>query len=262
MLIPAERRNAIYEILRSQGIVRVSALSARLNVSEITIRRDLELMEADGLLERTHGGAVFNQHIHLEPRYSEKHRTHQVEKRCIGAAASSLIEDSDTLFINSGSTTLQIFRYMSERQNLKIITSNMGAFLEIQPPDLDLIMIGGLYRPQSNSLVGELAMLCLQQVYAGKCFIGVDGISLKYGVTTPNVQEAAIARMMIERTRGLVVVVADHSKFGVVADFVTAPLEKVHVLVTDSGIHSEHVQSLQERGIRVLIAEAQQQKID
>jgi DeoR family fructose operon transcriptional repressor len=256
MLIPAERRNAIYEILRSQGIVRVSTLSDKLNVSEITIRRDLELMEAEGLLERTHGGAVFNQHIHLEPRYSEKHRTHQTEKRLIGAAAANLVEDGDSLLINSGSTTLQIFRHLVGRHNLKIITSNMGAFLEIQGLDLDLIFVGGAYRPQSNSLVGELAILSLQQVYASKCFIGVDGISLKYGVTTPNVQEATIARNMIERTRGLVVVVADHSKFGVVADFVTAPLEKVHVLVTDAGIHSEHIQSLQERGIRVVIAEA------
>lgn len=95
------------------------------------------------------------------------------------------MEDGETLLINSGSTTLQIFRHLAGRKNLRVISSNMGAILETQVLDLELILIGGIHREQSNSLVGPLAMLSLQQVYGSKCFIGVDGISRKYGLTTP-----------------------------------------------------------------------------
>lgn len=254
VLIPAERRRRISEALRTQGTVRVSDLSDLLRVSEITIRRDLEQLEAEGLLERTHGGAIYNQHIRLEPRYSEKHRAYTEEKRQIGAAAATLVADGSTVFINSGSTTLRIFTHLAGKKDVKVITSNMGAFLEAQEADLELMLTGGLYRPQSNSLVGPLAMLSLQQVFADQCFIGVDGISLKYGVTTPNAQEAELARTMIARTHGQVVVVADHSKFGVVADFVSAPLEQIDILVTDRATHPEHVYNLQEAGVQVIIA--------
>jgi len=255
MLIPAERRNRIHKILHDKGIVSVSMLSAALDVSEITIRRDLEQMEENGLLERTHGGAILNQRIHLELLYSEKHRAHPTEKRLIGKAAAALVEDNDTLLIHSGSTTLEIFRHLEDKRNVRIITSNMSAPLELQNSQVELQMIGGQFRPQSNSLVGPLAMLSLAQVHSSKSFIGVDGVSLKYGLTTPNIQEAEVARMMIERTRGEVIVVADHTKFGVVADFLSAPLEKIHTIVTDAQVNPEFVERLKALGIRMIIAE-------
>jgi DeoR/GlpR family transcriptional regulator of sugar metabolism len=257
MLIPAERRNRIYELLRTAGAVRVSTLSDSLGVSEITIRRDLETMEEQGQLERTHGGAILNRHIDLEPLYSEKHRAHQTEKRIIGAAAAELIEANETVLINSGSTTLQIFRHLGAKKNARILTSNMGAFLEMPAvSDVDLQLVGGAYRRQSNSLVGPLAILSLSQVMARKCFIGVDGVSLKYGVTTPNIQEAEVARTMVERTQGPVIILADHSKIGVIADYVTAPLEKVHTLVTDAQANPEFICNLEEMGIRVIVAKS------
>jgi DeoR/GlpR family transcriptional regulator of sugar metabolism len=255
MLIPAERRNRIHEILQLEGAVRVSQLSELLGVSDITIRRDLELMEENGELERTHGGAIQNRRIDLEPPYSEKHRARPAEKRAIGLAAAALVEDGDTLLIHSGSTTLHIFRHLAIKKNLHVITSNMSAFLELQNSSVDLQMIGGTYRRQSNSLVGPLAISTLRQVVARKCFIGVDGVSLKYGMTTPNIQEAEVAQAMIERTHGEVIVVADHTKFGVVADYLTAPLEKINTLVTSTGVNLEFVEDLRAMGIRVVTAE-------
>ncbi len=254
-MLPVERRNRILNLVRTEGVVRVNDLSETLDVSEITIRRDLEQLEVEGLLERTHGGAIFNQRIRLEPLYSEKHRTHQAEKRSIGMAAAGLVAAGDTLLVNSGSTTLQLFRHLALKPDIKVITSNMSAFLEVQGAALELLLVGGSYRAQSNSLVGPLALLSLQQVFAGKCFIGVDGVSLKYGMTTPNLQEAEVARTMIERTRGQVIILADHSKIGVVADFVTAPLEKVDILVTDAGVHPEYVDELRALGVEVIVAE-------
>jgi len=253
-LIPAERRNRILEIIRDQGIVRVSTLSDLLGVAEVTIRRDLEQLERDSHLERTHGGAVYSRRMRLEPSYTEKDQIHRQEKQQIGIEAAALVEDGDILLINSGSTTLQIFRHLADRKNLRVITSNMGAFRETQGLDLELILIGGEYREESNSLVGPLAALSLQQVYGNKCFIGVDGVSIKYGLTTPVLLEAEVARSMIERTRGQVIVVADHHKLGVVADFQTAPIEKVDILVVDSGFDKSYREELEELGIEIVVA--------
>lgn len=252
-LIPAERRNRILEILRTQGSVRVSTLGEFLGVTEVTIRRDLERLERKGLLERTHGGATYGHRMRLEPRYTEKYLLHQEEKRAIGAAAATLVEDGDTLLINSGSTTLPIFRHLAGK-DVRIITSNMGGGLEAAGLGLDIMLTGGTYREQSNSLVGPMAILILQQVYGSKCFIGVDGISPKYGLTTPILEEAEVARAMIERTRGEVIVVADHTKFGVVSNYLTAPLDKVDRIITDAGFNEDYRSDLEILGIEITVA--------
>lgn len=252
-LIPAERRNLILAELEREGSVRVLELSNLLGVSEVTIRRDLELLEGERLLERTHGGAVLSRQIWVEPVYSAKHQSHLPEKRKIGAAAADLVEPGETLFINSGSTTLQIFRNLARKQ-AHVITSNAGVIPECQDLDIELSLTGGTYRGQSHSFVGALALQTLKRFYASKCFIGVDGISLQYGLTTPNLEEAEIARTMIENTLGKVVIVADHSKIGMVANCVSAPVEKVDILVVDPGIDEDYRQELENLGIQIIIA--------
>lgn len=254
-LMPAERRNQIRAIIRERGSVRVVELSELFEVSGLTIRRDLELLEREDVLERTHGGAVCSQRMRRPPLYTEKGRLHPEEKRKIGAAAASLVEDGDTLLVGSGSTTLQIFQHLGAYNNLRVMTTNMGAVPEMHGMDLDLIMIGGQYTAQSNSVIGPLATLGLRQVYANKCFIGVDGISLKYGLTNPLFQWAEVLRLMIERTRGEVVVVADHSKFGVVADFVIAAIEQVDVLVVDGKFDENYRDDLEELGVQIIVAD-------
>ncbi|MEA2007907.1 MAG: DeoR/GlpR family DNA-binding transcription regulator [Chloroflexota bacterium] len=253
-LIPAERRNRIHEIIRDQGIVRVSALSDLFDVAEITIRRDLEQLEQVGYLERTHGGAVYSRRMQLETSYTEKDQIHRQEKEQIGVEAAALVENEDIILVNSGSTTLQIFRHLADQKRIRVITSNMGAFREIRGLDIELILVGGEYREESNSLVGPLATLGLEQVYGNKCFIGVDGVSIKYGLTTPNLREAEVARMMIEHTRGQVIVVADHHKLGVVADFQTAPIEGIDILVTDSDFDESYREGLEKLGIEIVVA--------
>lgn len=264
-LLPAERRRLILTRLQQQGVVRVSSLSEQLGVSEITIRRDLEQMEEESLLERTHGGAILVQRMRVEPRYSEKHNRCLQEKQRIGRACASMVEDGDTVFIHSGSTTLQIFRYLPGKKDVTVITSNAAAFLlaqelgEQEPSGqvsggIGVVFVGGAYRAQSNSLVGPLAISSLNQVVANKAFIGVDGISLNYGLTTPTIQEAQVARTMIDRTKGSIIVAADHSKLGIVADYVSSPLDKISVLVTDSDAEMEFCSRLEELGIQVLAA--------
>ncbi len=253
-LIPAERKLRIQKIIRAQGVVRVTKLSSLLNVSQITIRRDLEQLEEEGFLERTHGGALLNQRLQLEPPFIKKDNINRDEKHWIGMAAAALVEDGDTLLINSGSTTLRIFPNLVGIKDLKVITSNMGAFLETSETDLELILTGGNFREQSKSLVGSFALYNIQRVIGTKCFIGVDGISRKHGLTTPILQEAEIARMMIERTQGKVIVVADSSKLGVVSNFVSASIDQVDILVTTKGVNEEFIAQLEEEGIEIIIA--------
>jgi DeoR family fructose operon transcriptional repressor len=254
--IPAERQRLIRELVRSQGVVKVVDLSDRLDVSEITIRRDLETLEQEGILERTHGGAIYSQRKHFESLFTDKGHVHRQEKKAIGQAAAAMMEDGDTLLINSGSSTLQVIRHLrlSGQQGIKIITNNVGALTEVQDSELELILTGGTFRQASNSLVGPLAARTLEQVNGHKAVIGVAGISARYGLTTPVLQEANIVRLMIERTRGPVIVVADYSKVGVVADFVSTAADKVDILVTDRGFEEEYRAELEEQGIEIVIA--------
>jgi DeoR family fructose operon transcriptional repressor len=253
-LLPAQRQRRIQELLEERQVARVSTMSELLGVSEVTVRRDLEELERLGLLERIHGGAVHTRRMRAEPRYLEAMTTYPEEKRAIGRMASALVEPGDTLFLNGGTTTLEVFRHL-DVPGIRIVTNHVGMALEAADRDLELLLLGGHYRAPSNSLVGPFAVDALKRVHATKTFLGVEGISRRSGVTTPTAVEAEIARLMIERTRGEVIVVADHSKLGAVADFVICGLEEVHHLVTDPGIGGDYRAELTEAGMDVVVAE-------
>jgi DeoR family fructose operon transcriptional repressor len=251
--IPADRQTRIQNLIQEKGVVKVIELSRMFHVTELTIRRDLDLLEKKGVLDRTHGGAILRHRMKTEPLYTEKDRILRLEKQAIGRKINDLVEPGDTLLVNTGSTTSQVLRHLSVKP-LRVITSNANALLEVTDPDIELILTGGVFRRQSNSLIGCLAHSVLGKVCGSKAIIGVDGLSIKFGLTTPIQQEAEVTRMMMERTQGPVVVVADHSKMGVVSNFVTAPIKKINILVTDAGIKPDFTKMLQELGIQVVIA--------
>jgi DeoR family fructose operon transcriptional repressor len=224
-----------------------------MGVSEVTIRRDLEALERRGLLERTHGGAVLTQRIRSEPAYLDAAASSPEEKRLIGRFAAGLIEPGDTVYLNGGTTTLQVFRHL-DAPGAKVITNHVGIALEAAERDVELLLLGGHYRAPSNSLVGPFATDALRRTYATKAFVGVEGISLRSGVTTPTAAEAEIARVMIEQTRGSVCVVADHTKIGTVADFQIAALDAVDRLVVGTEIDPEYRAQLDEAGVEVVLA--------
>lgn len=253
--LPAERHRRIQGLLRERRVVRVSTLSDLMGVSEVTIRRDLEALERRGLLERTHGGAVLTQRMRAEPAYVEAISSNPEAKRLVGQAAAALVEPGDTLYLNGGTTTLQVFRHL-RASGIKVITNHVGIALEATEHDLELLLLGGHYRAPSNSVVGPFATEALRRTHATKAFVGVEGVSLASGLTSPVAAEAEIARVMIEQTRGRVVVVADHSKIGTVADFVVAPLDAVDGLVVDTGIDEGYRDQLLEAGIDVIVAGA------
>jgi DeoR/GlpR family transcriptional regulator of sugar metabolism len=253
-LLPAERHRRIQGLLEKRHVVRVSKLSYLLGVSEVTVRRDLEALERRGYLERIHGGAVAARRMRTEPRYLEAMTTHPQEKQVIGQAAARLVEPGDTVFLNGGTTTLEVFRHL-DRPDVTVITNHVGMALESADREVELVLVGGLFRPPSNSLVGPFATATLRRINATRAFIGAEGLSRRVGLTTPSSVEAEIAGLMIERTGGEVVVVADHSKMGTVADFLIGGLDRVDRLVTDAGIDPEYRDGLIEAGLEVVIAD-------
>ena len=255
-LIPAQRRERIQEYLALHKIARTVDLCNMLDASEATVRRDLEWLEQDGVLERTHGGAVLNQRMILEPEYRQRAQNHPEEKRCIGSVAASLIEDGDIVFINSGTTTTQVIHQIRSDAGITVFSNNLSATLEMGEPGFHLYLVGGEFQPRSKSLAGRFAVENLRQVYANKVILGVDGISLKHGCTVPANAEAEVVQQMIERSKGQIIVVADHSKWGVVSNFQIATLEEIDILVTDEAFDKSTFESLEAYSVKSLIAKA------
>ena len=253
-LIPAQRRERIQEYLALHKIARTVDLCNMLDASEATVRRDLEALEQDGILERTHGGAILSQRMITEPEYRQRAQQRPEEKRLIGAMAASLIEDGDIVFINSGTTTTQVIHQIRDDSEITIFTNNLNAAFEMGEPGFHHYLVGGEYQPRSKSLAGRFAIENLKQVYANKAILGVDGISLKHGCTVPTNGEAEVVRQMIERTMGQIIVVADHSKWGVVSNFQVATIDEVDILVTDEGLDKSAFESLSAHSIDSLIA--------
>lgn len=255
-LIPAQRRERIQDYLAVHQIARIADLCDLLDTSEATIRRDLEWLEAEGLLERTHGGAIINQRLTAEPEYLQRVQKNPEEKREIGALAASLIEDGNIVFINSGTTTTQVIHHIRADAGISIFTNNLNAALEIGESGFQHHLLGGEYQPVSKSSAGRFAIENLRQIYADIAIIGVDGISLKHGCTVPVNAEAEVVRQMIERTKGKVIIVADHSKWGVVSNFQIASIDEIDVLVTDARFDPSAIDELVTHSVETLIASA------
>ena len=253
-LIPAQRREKIQDYLSIHQIVRTADLCGLLDTSEATVRRDLEWLEVKGFLERTHGGAILNQRMILEQEYQQRAQVHPEEKRLIGELAASLIEEGDIVFVNSGTTATQVLQHIRRDPRITIFTNNVSAVMDLGDPGFHYYMTGGEFQSRSNSLAGRFALDNLGLVYANKTILGVDGISLKHGCTVPTNAEAEVVRRMIERTKGQVIVVADHSKWGVVSNFQIANIGEIDKLVTDENLDPSAVESLAAHEVECLVA--------
>lgn len=255
-LLPAERHLKIKEILQERVTIRVSELSQLLNVSEMTIRRDLETLERHGTLERTHGGAVYRQErmTYESYNYENKLKESAEIKNLIGRKAAALVEPHDTLFLHSGTTACQLLYHLDPELPVRIYTNNVGAIEQAKGKRAEIILLGGIYNAESNSMEGPLTMEMIRNLHPKKAFLTVDGISLKDGITHNSFEEASLERAMIEQTRGHVVVMAQHTSFGRVADMVVAPVDKIDMLVVDHNLPSEYLRDLKAIGVRTFVA--------
>lgn len=252
--IAYNRHLTILDKLESDGRVRVDELSDLLNVSSVTIRRDLDYLNEHGFLIRTHGGATRiqpRQTMQTESRFDDKGGVNVAEKQRIAERATELIGEHDIVFLNSGSTVLFFLRALTGRR-VRVITNNAAAIEHEIDPLIELLILGGEYREQSRSFVGEFALNTLRHIYSTHTILGTNGISLDQGLTTTVYQECNINQAMIENTHGKVIVLADHSKIEHVSNFVSAPIDVVDILITDAQCPVDFVDEIKQRGIEVI----------
>jgi len=252
-LLAAERRLRIMEALARRGAVGVATLSHILGCSEATLRRDLQRLDDEGLLRRTHGGAVLRDDGPAAELFPSDKAVLQVgEKRAIAAAAAKLIAPGETVALNGGTTTLEIARRLRTIDNVRVVTNSIGVAAELAGvPGLEVTVTGGTLRG-SLELSGPLAEHSLHNLYVDTAFIGVDGLTAQQGLTTYNQSEAFINRAMIGQARR-VIAVADHTKIGRVMMAFIAPVDALAILITDSAAPRAHLAELRAAGIEVVV---------
>jgi DeoR family transcriptional regulator of aga operon/DeoR family fructose operon transcriptional repressor len=235
--------------------IRVPELSDSLGVSEATIRRDLDKLEDSGQLKRVHGGALLIEQGAYEPPVLHRIDDLENEKRCIGRVAADLIQSGDSVFIGSGTTTLEVSNNLKGKTNLTVVTNALTVLNALAQLDgISVISTGGLLRASELSFIGHISELALGEVRVDKVVIGIPAIDIEAGLTNDYLPEVMTDRTIINMAAELVVV-ADHSKFGKAASAYLAPIERIHTLVTDEKTDKVILEKMQELGITVVIAE-------
>ena len=254
-MFPSERKQKIMTILAETPAVKVTELSELFQVSEVTIRRDLQELEEAGLLKRTHGGAVSITAASFEPALIEKEEEHLEEKKAIARAALDLISEGDTILLDAGSTTLQLARLLkTSKKQLTVVTNALNIAWEISFDDsIDLILTGGHLRHRTLSAVGPVAENTLQGLYVDKVFLATNSLDVERGLSTPNIYEAQTKQRMTKAGHEIILL-ADHSKFGRISLGFVCPLTAIHRLITDAGALPADLARLREQGVEVIVA--------
>ncbi len=253
-MIAQERRRLVFEATEASGVVSVRDLAARFDVADITIVRDLQQLEQEGLVRRVRGGAISVRGASYEPPIKAREAQLLEEKRRIAARAAELVRDGDSLLLDVGTTTLEVARALRGRRNLTVVVSNLWAALELaNQPAIQVIIVGGRLRTSELSMVGHLAESTLREFHVDKAFIGVGGISFEHGLTEFNYEEAGAKQAMLGRADRRIVV-ADHSKFDKVMLNAVAPLTAIETLITGSDVDEETVTQLRRLGVEVILA--------
>src|SRR5580700_4205954 len=252
-MLTEERQRAILEIMRREGRVLVVDLAKQFHTSQVTIRKDLEILHVKGRVHRTHGGALPAREGALEdPTLREKEKLHRKEKLQIAAAAVRMVAEGQVVILDSGTTTTAIARALRNFQNLTIITNAVNIAAELAGTAVEVILTGGTLRKNSFSLVGPIAEETLRRLSADLLFLGVDGFDVHFGLSTPNLLEAKVNRAMMDVAR-IVVAACDSSKFGRRSLSSIAPLSAVHHLITDGGIPKGDIAALKKTGIQITL---------
>jgi DeoR/GlpR family transcriptional regulator of sugar metabolism len=237
-MLAHQRQSLILERVRADGAVRVAELARDLGVSDMTVRRDLEVLDERGLLVKVHGGATVSAPSALfEPGFSAKSTMQQAEKAAIAAAAAKLVEPGMAIALSAGTTTHGLAMRLVDIPGITVVTNSLqvaDVLERSRRPDQTVILTGGVRTP-SEALVGSFAVAQLRSVHLDMVFMGVHGMEMRAGFTCPNLLEAETDIALIEAGRRLVVV-ADHAKWGVIGIASIARLDQADVLISDTGL--------------------------
>lgn len=254
-LFEEERLQKITEYVGKFTRVSVQQLCDIFDVSESTVRRDLKELESRGLLKRTHGGAVHIDSVAFEPSYHDKEDKYRNEKQKIAKKAAELIEDGDSLIIDSGTTTYYLADELTRFRNLRVVTNSILLAQKLSElPGVEVMSTGGILRKNTMALVGPVAEEVLEKFRADKAFIGTNGLDVKFGLTTPNIVEASIKHKMMT-VSDQVIVLADHTKIGAVSFSKFGSLSDIDDCVTGNEIQQAQKNELENQGVALYFAD-------
>jgi len=245
------RRVRILAQFEERDATSVGELSQLLDVSEVTVRKDLDLLEIQGLLTRVHGGAVVSGRGRLELYFAARGHVQREEKRRIALAAAAMIDGRQSIFLDASTTALQLARLIKDREELTVVTNGLHTAQELTfAPGVSVLVVGGLVRRRSSSLVGGLNGELLQRLRVDIGFFGAAGISAADGLTEIDVNEAQLKQQMV-RSSATVVGIVDSSKWGQIHVSAFALPDELDLIISDTGAPRELVAQLQERDVEV-----------
>lgn len=254
-MFAAERRQVILELVRSNGAVSLRELARIVKTSEVTVRRDLRQLEAEGMLARRHGGAVANDRTAYEPSYTEKAGVASDEKAAIADLAAELVAPGDAVVIGAGTTTLALAKRLARIAELTVVTNSLlvtQAFA--RSPGIEVLVTGGLLRGSILALVGTAAENSVSTLCVRRAFLSGNGLTANRGLSTPNAAVAGIDRALAATAKEVVVLV-DHTKVGVDTMYQTVPMDGITHVVTDAGASPDEIAACRTAGADVLIAQ-------
>ena len=259
-MLASERRRLILERVAEHQSIETQALAEELGVSEMTIRRDIKRLEQDGFLRQTYGGATVHVTKSVELGFNSRALQFSSQKRLIGASAARLIEPGQTLFLGEGTTTEQFAQFLPPHPRLLVVTASLSHASLLCSRNISVIVVGGKLHADELTMLGPIAEATIGRFYADICVLGAAGIDPHVGVTELDYESAALHRLMMERSRH-VMVLADHSKLGFRAPAVVAPVQLLHTLITDDAAPAEMLEQLRACGLQVSLVDGQRQRM-
>jgi DeoR/GlpR family transcriptional regulator of sugar metabolism len=248
-----ERQRELTRLVGRLGRLTVTSICEQFNISEATARRDLETLAGQGLVQRVRGAAIPVRQADPEEPVLARSREQEAEKERIGRVAAALVQDGDTIFLGSGTTVLKVAQHLASRL-VTVITNSLPVInLMSEKENISLIALGGMLRDSELSFIGHITEQALSEVRADKVIIGIRAISLDQGLTNDYLPETLTDRAILKSGRTNIIV-ADHTKCGVISTAFVAPLSAIHTLVTDDRNEADFIESLQSQGVTVVIA--------
>lgn len=251
-MLAIERRNKIMELLQNHQSVMVTDLSKKFQVTEETIRRDLEKLEKEGLLKRTYGGAVLNESTNVDVPFNIREGTNIEGKQCIGIKLSEFIEDGDSIMLDSSSTAFHVAKNIKNKRKLTVITNSEKVILELSnAKDCKIISTGGTLKANSMSFIGHAAEKAILNYNVDKAIISCKGIDMDKGITDSNEMEVEVKKAMIQ-SADKVFLVVDSTKFDKVSFVKILKYEQVDYMITDKQLSKEWQDFIEGFNIRLI----------
>lgn len=250
-----KRQQAILKYLKENKFAKTEDLAKLLNTSNITIRRDFQNLENEGVIKRRYGGAeLIEGALNEDPYSNEENDARHKIKESIAKKAAEFIEDGDSIFINSSSTAIKILDYIQDKR--VVVITNNGKILGMNlSSKVEVILTGGEVYGRKQSMVGDIATQIISKITAIKCFMGVSGITSNSGISTSVLQETTVNMKMLENCNGPTFILADSSKIGIHHNFSSGDIDKVNYVITDINANKEEVKKLEEKGVDIIFSE-------